>query len=97
MKVRKRLMAYNWWRERTYEAARGGPKRAGGRQTGGGKRGLWKEATGNPGYGRMDLQRKLQGGSEWRRWREQLNIVLSQAPMEATFKCASAMSGCRIT
>lgn len=37
LKGRKRLMAYNWWRERTCEAARRGLKRAGERQTGGEK------------------------------------------------------------
>lgn len=38
-----------------------------------------------------------EGGERAKEWRKQLNIILLQAPVEATFKCASVLSGCRIT
>lgn len=44
-------------------------------------------------------QRKIQEsrGERVREWRKQLNTILLQAPVEATFKCVSVLSGCRIT
>lgn len=36
-------------------------------------------------------------GKTVREWKKQLNTILLQAPVEAVFKCASVLSGCRIT
>lgn len=54
----------------------------------------------NPGHQRRDGQGLHRGkykrvGERVREWRKQLNTILLQAPVEATFKCVSVLSGCR--
>ncbi len=64
------------------------------------KRGSWESrasAQGQAGFTQRKIQESREGEVKVREWRKQLNTILLQAPVEATFKCVSVLSGCRIT